>query len=206
MSEYPPVTIVMTTWFIHPERVKVAQQALKSWCDYLRYEGNLHLHVADDGSELAWEPANSWYNTNRITFSRQEREGVGASLNKGFKQAFECSPIVLYMVDDWFLTQPFDLAPWVHLLVARTDVGIVRLGPPHPQEGEPYYFKRRTPAMSEMSPELSLEDLYDHIRMLSAEGYPLAFITWGDYRLEFEDPAFYNGGYLGAKVRILKND
>jgi glycosyltransferase involved in cell wall biosynthesis len=126
-----PVTIVMTTWFVHPERVRVAEQTLKSWNDKLIYEGNIHLHVADDGSELEWKPESFWKRSD-ITYSRQERHGVGASLNRGFKQAYETSPYVLYMVDDWRLNTPFDITPWVHVLKTRHDVGIVRLGPPHP--------------------------------------------------------------------------
>lgn len=133
--KYPPVTIVMTTWFVHPERVRVARVTLKSWIKHLRYDGIINLHIADDGSELKfniddiWFPSTSW---GAITHSRQERRGVGASLNKGFSNAFETSPYVLYMVDDWRLDQSFDITPWVYLLQQREDVGIVRLGPPHP--------------------------------------------------------------------------
>lgn len=127
---YPPVTIVMTTWFTDAQRVKVALETLSSWDKYLIYAGKIHLHIADDGSTVGWTPDAVW--KGMITYSRQERQGVGASLNAGFKEAFETSPVVLYMVDDWQLTQPFDITPWVRLLVEREDVGIVRLGPPHP--------------------------------------------------------------------------
>lgn len=125
------VTIVMTTYFIHPERVKVAEDTLKSWNDKLYYEGDILLHIADDGSELSWTPRDFWKRS-ELTFSNQWRGGVGASLNKGFSKAFETSPYVLYMVDDWRLDTPFDITPWVYLLQQREDVGIVRLGPPHP--------------------------------------------------------------------------
>lgn len=128
--EYPSITIVMTTWFTQTQRIEVALEALNSWKNYLIYAEELRLHVADDGSALDWNPEKVW--DGKITRSRQERLGVGASLNAGFKQAFKTSPLVLYAVDDWQLTEPFDITPWVRLLLEREDVGIVRLGPPHP--------------------------------------------------------------------------
>lgn len=124
------ITIVMTTWFTTQQRIQTAEDALLSWWDYLNYDGDIHLHIADDGSTLEWEPEKYW--GGKITYSRQERRGVGASLNAGFKQAFETSPLVAYFVDDWILEHPFDLTPWAYLLEKREDVGIVRLGPPHP--------------------------------------------------------------------------
>lgn len=126
------ITIVMTTWFIHTQRVEVAEKTLASWQkNLINKGGDIFLHIADDGSLLKWEPKKIWTRS-EITYSMQYREGVGASLNAGFKKAFEVSPIVLYAVDDWELLEPFDLTPWIYLLEKREDVGIVRLGPPHP--------------------------------------------------------------------------
>ena len=131
MNDYPPVTIVMTTYF--PEgsdgrhRRDVASHALYSWEDNLGYKGQLRIHIADDGSycdfKTDWE---------YVTYTRQERMGVGSSLNKGIQQAFEVSDFVLHAVDDWLLVKEFDLTPWVRVLLEREDIGLVRLGPPHP--------------------------------------------------------------------------
>lgn len=118
----------MTTWFVDKQRKEIAEKALESWENNL-IGGPIHLHIADDGSLLDWKFKSSKWIT---TYSRQERRGIGASLNVGFKQAFEFSPVVLYMVDDWILEEPLDIKPWVQLLEERNDVGIVRLGPPHP--------------------------------------------------------------------------
>lgn len=123
-----PITIVMTTYFVDKQRQELAKKTLDTWEKMLYYSGNINLHIADDGSTLDWQLDSQW----SVSYSRQERRGVGASLNAGFCKAFETSPIVLYAVDDWLLEQPFDLTPWVQLLEERTDVGIVRLGPPHP--------------------------------------------------------------------------
>lgn len=125
-----PLTIVMTVWFTNKQRIQVATNTLKTWAKNLRYDGEICLHVADDGSTLDWNPAKYWEGV--ITYSRQERHGVGASLNAGFKQAFEKSPLVAYFVDDWQLTEKLDITPWCKVLIEREDAGIVRLGPPHP--------------------------------------------------------------------------
>lgn len=138
---YEPVTVVMTTCFFDEQRAKIAYQTLASWAENLRYTSTIYLHVADDGGDILPDiekmgriinkTPNSCM-SRKITYSEQKAQGVGASLNAGFKQAFELSPYVLYLVDDWRLDQPFDITPWVYLLQQREDVGIVRLGPPHP--------------------------------------------------------------------------
>jgi hypothetical protein len=135
---YPLITVVMTTWF--PEgshRAEVASSTLASWAQNLRYyNGSMALHVADDGTpdlELPEFIVGEVFKKQPVTRSQQQRHGVGASLNAGFGKAFERSPLVLYAVDDWALTQPFDITPWAQLLMECEDVGMVRLGPPHPQ-------------------------------------------------------------------------
>ena len=68
-----------------------------------------------------------------IGTSRQERRGVGASLNAGCDVAFAPpAELVLYVVDDWQLLWDLDLTPWADLLVERPDLAVMRLGPPHP--------------------------------------------------------------------------
>ena len=56
---------------------------------------------------------------------------------------------------------------------------------PVPQHGEPSHFKRRKPEQSVLPRTDNLRDLYDHIRMLDAEGYPRAFLENSGFRLEF---------------------
>ncbi len=72
-----------------------------------------------------------------------------------------------------------------------------------PQEGEPVIFKRRKEADGEITTDMDLEKIYDYIRMLDAEGYPRAFINFGDYKLSFEDAVFdKTGNIIEAKVKI----
>lgn len=51
-------------------------------------------------------------------------------------------------------------------------------------------FKRRKPEESRITSDMKTDQIYDYIRMLDAEGYPRAFIEFGDYRLELEQAGF----------------
>jgi methionyl-tRNA formyltransferase len=56
---------------------------------------------------------------------------------------------------------------------------------PVPQAGTPVLFKRRKPAQSELPAVGDVGAIYNHIRMLDAPSYPLAFVEHGCFRLEF---------------------
>jgi methionyl-tRNA formyltransferase len=73
---------------------------------------------------------------------------------------------------------------------------------PVPQHGEPVVFPRRKPADSELPRVGDGRALYDHIRMLDAPTYPLAFVDWGHFRLEFAEAELQNDGSVSARVSI----
>lgn len=76
---------------------------------------------------------------------------------------------------------------------------------PMPQEGKPVVFKRRKPEESMITPDMELGMIYDYIRMLDAEGYPKAYMDFGNYRLEFDSAALSGDGQeLSARVVIRK--
>ncbi len=56
---------------------------------------------------------------------------------------------------------------------------------PEPQKGEVIKFSRRKPEDGNLSGAVSLDEVYNYIRMLDAEGYPPAFVQVGPYKLEF---------------------
>ncbi len=145
MSALPPITIVTTTWAPEGEvgeaRGRVANDCIYSWLEELHYDGELRLHIADDGSNNEFYrkgenflPGDMWkeYPEWQVSFSRQERKGVGASLNAGFAEAFKTSPLAMYVVEDWEMVESFNLNPWARLLLQEQGIGAVRLGPPHP--------------------------------------------------------------------------
>lgn len=72
------------------------------------------------------------------------------------------------------------------------------------QHGEPTAFARRKPEQSAIPLSGTGESLYDHIRMLDAEGYPHAFTDVGGWHMEFTD-ASIDGDVLAAKVIISKS-
>ncbi len=73
---------------------------------------------------------------------------------------------------------------------------------PIAQEGEGIYFPRRKPQESAIAQGLSARQLYDHIRMLDAEGYPRAFLRCEGYRMEFSKAELLNNNVIQAHVRI----
>jgi methionyl-tRNA formyltransferase len=89
-------------------------------------------------------------------------------------------------------------------LVAEMILEIVKREPrPTPQTGAPVAFERRTPAESEISVSQlrTLDDMFDHIRMLDAAEYPRAFVRHGDWLLELSRPA-RRTDCIEASVRI----
>lgn len=74
---------------------------------------------------------------------------------------------------------------------------------PIPQEAKPEarLFKRRKPEQSEIPACGSLDKLWDHLRMLDADGYPRAFLDYAGYRYTFSRPAL-RSGHIQADVTI----
>ena len=84
-------------------------------------------------------------------------------------------------------------------------VEIVKTKPvPIKQEGNPTLFKRRKPLMSNMNDVESLDEVYDFIRMLDADGYPPAFLETSNCKFEFSKVSKQNDNTLEAYVRIIK--
>jgi methionyl-tRNA formyltransferase len=77
---------------------------------------------------------------------------------------------------------------------------------PQPQVGDVLVFRRRQPADSCLPVDVNkMTDVFDHIRMLDAEGYPRAFLEIGNLRFEFSRAAHYNDG-IRADVTITLKD
>ena len=76
---------------------------------------------------------------------------------------------------------------------------------PKTQSGNPTYFKRRTPNQSSINGLSSIQDLYDHIRMLDCDGYPKAYLEFDNFRIEFDNAILNDNKNLKANVRIKYN-
>ena len=82
---------------------------------------------------------------------------------------------------------------------------VVERPEPVPQSGTPVVFPRRQPEQSRLPQSGSPRAIYDHIRMLDAEGYPGAFLDYGDLRFEFRD-ARLEGDGIEAHATIVMAD
>lgn len=74
-----------------------------------------------------------------------------------------------------------------------------------PQEGEVVLFKRRTPQQSNIANLITISDVYDHIRMLDAKGYPTAYFSTLHHNYSFTNVQ-RDGDELVATVRISMRD
>lgn len=131
------ITIVATTYCPEGDagtlRADAAIVTMDTWEKNVRTLEQVKLVIADDGSApVHWSRLKEWaglWRRGPVVYT-QGRGGVGASLNRGFDAA--SGDVILYAVDDWALTYPFNVDPWVRLLRECEDVGVCRLGPPHP--------------------------------------------------------------------------
>ena len=75
---------------------------------------------------------------------------------------------------------------------------------PVPQKGVATIFKRRSAKDGCMNELKEIEEVYDYIRMLDAEGYPPAFIETDSFKIDFFDSKLINETQITANVRITK--
>jgi methionyl-tRNA formyltransferase len=89
-------------------------------------------------------------------------------------------------------------------LIEKMIEEIIQTDPqPQPQQGEATTFKRRKPKDGKINELNTLEEVFDYIRMLDAEGYPRAFFENEQFRFEFER-ASYKTDRIKADVTIFK--
>lgn len=74
---------------------------------------------------------------------------------------------------------------------------------PVEQTGEITCFSRRKPEQSNIAELTSLQQVFDHIRMLDADGYPHAFWETKHFRFEFERASIKKGQVI-ADVKITE--
>lgn len=112
-----------------------------------------------------------------------------------------------------YLKKPFSLygsAEEIFLRASSVIEGMIgeilaNMPQPIPQEGVPTVFKRRKPEDGNLITAQSLEQVFDLIRMLDAEGYPNAFLSVGPFKLEFARASMKTGQVM-ADVRITLVD
>ncbi len=101
------------------------------------------------------------------------------------------------LAEEIFIRAAYTIAQMIKRIVTEN---------PKPQEqtDKVTIFKRRTPDQSRITGDIDkLYKLFDHIRMLDADGYPKAFIEINGFRYEFSRPALKTDGII-ADVCITK--
>jgi methionyl-tRNA formyltransferase len=136
--------------------------------------------------------------------ARGHRETVVTALK--MSEELDAGPIYLKrslslegLAEEIFIRAAYIVAEMIKTIITENPT-------PKEQTAEPTIFKRRKPSQSRISADVrNLSDLFDHIRMLDAEGYPRAFLEYGEFRYEISRPALRSGEIL-ADVRIFKKE
>lgn len=75
---------------------------------------------------------------------------------------------------------------------------------PISQQGDVVSFLRRKPQESNIEGLTKLEELFDYIRMLDADGYPRAYLETAQFRFEFERASLKEGKIISDVVITKK--
>jgi len=119
------VNIIITTY----NRLEICKQTIRGLKENLIYE-NLAWIIADDGSPDGYvdELVKEIGSDHCVQTTNAGRRGVGYSKNLALRKAFEESPIVLLLEDDWLLRQKLDISAHADLLMSNPNVGMIRYG------------------------------------------------------------------------------
>lgn len=130
-----PVSVIITTYDSgNGDRLNLCIKTLRSLLYNLSYE-NINWIIIDDSTiDVSNENASRIHDEFldvgilSYTYLHNERAGIGVAKNYALEVAFEQSPYVLLLEDDWLLKQPLDLEPYVRILQEDTNVGMIRFG------------------------------------------------------------------------------
>ena len=119
--------IVMLTYApsVDNPRHEYAKRTLAMLKKNIIYRGDIHWHIADDGS-----PPEHLAGLNLpagTTVTNSERSGYGANYNLATQVLHTDCDVLLVVEDDWELTRPLDLDPLVEALKS-TEIDCIRLG------------------------------------------------------------------------------
>lgn len=115
-------------------RTDYALTTLKSTLERMTYNGEIHVHIADDGSEyehrkILWDVAQEHPRVSSVSDSNSERGGYGKNYNLATQVIHDLGASkILVLEDDWELVKPLNMN--VILADMHTDVRLrcVRLG------------------------------------------------------------------------------
>jgi len=125
VSDLPLVAVVMPTF----QRTDYAVRCLQALGSLLAYSGEIGYYIADAGSHSAHvakvvEAAEGM----RLLGWHTATASPGHNWNMATQAALAHSDILMWVEEDFELKRPLDITPYVELLLACRNVGMVRLG------------------------------------------------------------------------------
>lgn len=125
MGDMPPIAICLLTC----DRTELAIRVIRAFRSNASYAGAMVWLVAQDSEHAAHGDAimHELAGADVAADSFRLRLGPGPAWNMAIKLALEHWDYLLWLEDDWELTYPLDLTPYIQLLMDRPDVGTVRL-------------------------------------------------------------------------------
>lgn len=123
---------VLTVMLLTYARTEYAVRTLQAFLANARFDGELRVHIADDGSDPEHVDQLYMIATNAMgkepTVTNAERGGYGKSYNMATHVVHDFSDVVLPLEDDWELLRQFDFTPLVDDLLCAERFGCMRLG------------------------------------------------------------------------------
>lgn len=118
--------------FLTYNRMQYADQCLRAVIKNVRWDGDLHIHIADDGSPADYRDAlhkiaGGYSKVCSAGVSNSERRGYGANYNLSTQHIHDWSDYVLVVEDDWRLDRSLDCTKLV-LGFGDGRIGCIRLG------------------------------------------------------------------------------
>ena len=99
-------------------------------------------------------------------------------------------------LEEIFIRISFAIIQMIKVLIKKKIV-------PKKQVGKIFKFKRIKKNQSEIKTEKNITEIFDKIRMLSAEEYPNAFIKKNNFKIFFTEPVLKKN-FLSCNAKILK--
>lgn len=123
------LTVLLLTY----KRTDYACETLKSTLDNLKFDGEIAVHIADDGSpkkhvDTIRKVAGGYPHIVAVGSSNSERGGYGRNYNLATQQIHASSDFVLCLEDDWRLTRQLDINHLCKVLKSKPHIGCIRMG------------------------------------------------------------------------------
>lgn len=122
----PPVWVILTTY----KRKETCLRTVRALQENLLYD-NIGYFICDDASPEPYidDIKAEIKNTSHIAVLNGMRGGVGYMMNTALRTIWDWGvDLTLHMEDDWELTKPVPLLPYVETLVKNDNIGMIRFG------------------------------------------------------------------------------